>query len=345
VTEADRVMSDHDILATNVLPAFEASLCFGASEEELANQLGWRRDALEVPDATVDGPSTYRHMELMHAKPRYEAFVLAAAQRHTLSSLGVVGLACKSAPTVGEALALHHRYQTITNRTATYGALVEDDRLVFREERPSQAFGSLLISEYTMLVTLHLLRTAAAQPPRVLEMSTRRPSLEASERVAYEHFLTAPILCGAPSAQLVFDASFLNTPMRSADPEMERYFQEILRQSLVIRPSEPGVVRDVRVAIQARLIHGTPTNSSVARELGIGHRTLQRRLSTHGVTFARLLDTTRKALVDGFLRRPELSLTEITYLLGYSEQASFYRAFRRWYQSTPANYRLRYTRT
>lgn len=46
-------------------------------------------------------------MAWMAGKPRYAEFVLDAAQRHTLSSLGVVGLACKSAATVGEALALH----------------------------------------------------------------------------------------------------------------------------------------------------------------------------------------------------------------------------------------------
>ncbi len=93
MSAAANPLSDGDIEATNVRPAFEASLAFGATEAELASALGWRRDALSQPDARVSGASTYAHMEMMFARPRFAEFVLAAVRAHDVSSLGVVGLA------------------------------------------------------------------------------------------------------------------------------------------------------------------------------------------------------------------------------------------------------------
>ena len=99
------------------------------------------------------------------------------------------------------------------------------------------------------------------------------------------------------------------------------------------------MVRDVRLAIRERLLQGTPTVGAVARALGVGARTLQRRLAEHALSFADLLDDTRREAAEGYLRTSSLTLAEIAYMLGYEEQASFFRAFRRWHDTTPDAFR------
>lgn len=88
------------------------------------------------------------------------------------------------------------------------------------------------------------------------------------------------------------------------------------------------------------MIQGAPTAEQVARALGLSRRSLQRRLAEQGPTFAELLESTRRTLARGYLGDPALSLAEIAFLLGYREQSSFFRAFKRWYGQTPAGYRL-----
>lgn len=339
------MLSDHDIDASNVLPAYEASLQFGATEQEIEREVGWRRDAL-VPDATVSGDSTYRHMELMAGKPQFHEFVLASVALHNASSLGVVGLACRSCATMQEAFVCHQRFQRLTNRTAAYEADISEGRITLTERRFGEVRpGSLLISDYTMLVALHLLRLTSAVPPEVHLMRSRRATMNDEERTAYEAFIGAPIALGSATAQLVLDASLLAAPVATADDELSAYFQSILRRTpSSVRPDESTppentIVNAVAEAIRSSLIHGTPTASSIARAMGMGHRTLQRRLADAGQTFAELLESTRCALAEEYLRNPELSPTEVAYLLGYSEQASFYRAFKRWRDQTPAAYR------
>ena len=99
----------------------------------------------------------------------------------------------------------------------------------------------------------------------------------------------------------------------------------------------PGRVRRV---VADTLCDGVPTLSAVASEMGLGPRTLQRRLSESGQSFQAIVDMTRKELALRLLRETELSLAEIAFLTGFSEQSGFTRAFKRWAGQTPRSYRL-----
>lgn len=68
-------------------------------------------------------------------------------------------------------------------------------------------------------------------------------------------------------------------------------------------------------------------------------RTLQRRLGEHGVVFNDLLDTMRFAVARSYLAQGDIAGTEVAYLLGFAEQSSFNRAFKRWSGQTPTEYR------
>ncbi|MCH9686562.1 MAG: AraC family transcriptional regulator [Deltaproteobacteria bacterium] len=329
------------IAVTNVRPAYEASLHFGATESELATSVGLTRACLDADGATVSGSATYAHMEAMFAKPAYPQFVVAAASLHTLPSLGVVGLACKTVATLEEALACHQRYQHLTNRTARYDSYTDEANFTFEEERFGPArLGSLLISDYTMLVAATLIQQCGAQMPPPHTMRSRRAQMDQAERSAFEAFTGATIELGARRAALVYDVNVLSAPVASADAELAEYFASLLERagSLTDR-SESETVAKTRVAIRDGLTTGAVTLQTVARRLGMGARTLQRRLSSEGLTFGEMLESTRRRLVHGYLTDPSLSLAEIAYLLGYREQASFFRAFRGWHEQTPTQYR------
>ena len=79
----------------------------------------------------------------------------------------------------------------------------------------------------------------------------------------------------------------------------------------------------------------------VAHELGMSVRTLARRLGDLGVSFAQILDELRHDLALRYLRDPNLSLSQIAFLLGYSELSAFSHAFRRWTRTTPGAWRTR----
>lgn len=100
-------------------------------------------------------------------------------------------------------------------------------------------------------------------------------------------------------------------------------------------------LRDTRVAIRRALPGGALTIDSLAVELGISRRTLQRRLSALGSSFKQILQDVRQEQSRRYLDDPRLSVTEIALLLGYSDQASFSNAFKAWCGCAPTEYRQR----
>jgi AraC-like DNA-binding protein len=333
-------MEPDTIAVTNVRPAFEASLRFGATESEIERACGLTRAALLDDDATVSGDATYAHFELMFGKPSFAQFLVAAAAAHTLSSLGVVGLACKTFATLGEALACHARFGHLTNRTASYRTTIDGDHLVLREARTgAPRLGSLLVSDYAMLIATGLLRDAAPEHARVLALHSRRAQLADDERAVLEAYVGAPIHTGATHAELWLAPELLAVRLPSADPELARYFTAVLERAAGFGAHEDPLLVRLRLAIRDALVHGTPEATAIARALGLGARTLQRRLAALGTSWSDVLDGTRRTLAEGYLRDPSLGLAEIAWLLGYDESTSFFRATRRWFGRTPGELR------
>lgn len=94
----------------------------------------------------------------------------------------------------------------------------------------------------------------------------------------------------------------------------------------------------VRWHLRRALTAGRPELRSIARAMAISERSLQRHLKDEGHSFKSLLSEIRHQLACQYLREPNLDISEIAYLLGYEGQGSFYRAFQKWENRTPAEW-------
>jgi AraC-like DNA-binding protein len=95
----------------------------------------------------------------------------------------------------------------------------------------------------------------------------------------------------------------------------------------------------VRAIVVSRLGHGVPEIRTVARQLAMAPRTLQRRLSAEGVSYHEVVDLARRETAERLLADATLAVGEIGFLLGFSEPSAFHRAFKRWHDVTPQEYR------
>lgn len=92
--------------------------------------------------------------------------------------------------------------------------------------------------------------------------------------------------------------------------------------------------------VQAMLPYGCPDIALVAAASGLSVRTLQRHLTKAGLTYSKLVDRVRFNRAVALLQQPDAKLIEIASELGYTDQANFSRAFRRWAGVSPHEYRL-----
>ncbi|HDY5553574.1 TPA: helix-turn-helix transcriptional regulator, partial [Pseudomonas aeruginosa] len=93
----------------------------------------------------------------------------------------------------------------------------------------------------------------------------------------------------------------------------------------------------------AEILHGlaeNPTQEAVALRLHLTSRTLHRALQREGWSFTALVEEHRRLLAQDLLLQADLSIGQIADRLGFDEQSSFIRAFRRWHGTTPGTYRV-----
>ena len=82
-----------------------------------------------------------------------------------------------------------------------------------------------------------------------------------------------------------------------------------------------------------------PTILEIAHLFGVSETDFQNRLRAHKLSFKTLLRAAKEELSLHYLRNPNIPLTEISMLLGYSELSAFSRAFRSWTGVSPQKYR------
>ena len=100
-----------------------------------------------------------------------------------------------------------------------------------------------------------------------------------------------------------------------------------------------SIVMLVKSTLVEMLPTGQVTEELVANALNMSLRTLQRKLSEEGTTFGAIYQSLRQEMAQQYIHDSQMSMTEIAYLLGFSEQSNFTRAFRRWYGISPSDAR------
>ena len=116
---------------------------------------------------------------------------------------------------------------------------------------------------------------------------------------------------------------------------MWEFFEPELRRRLSETAAGTSHEERVRASLLELLPAGAGSMGAVARDLAMSTRTLQRRLSAEGTTFRRVLNATRRSLALHYVSESDLSAGEISFLLGYEDARSFYRAFHAWTDQTP----------
>lgn len=154
----------------------------------------------------------------------------------------------------------------------------------------------------------------------------------------YSKVMGCPVHFDQQEASLVFATSILATPSTHAEPDLLRLHEKLASKQLE-RLSRQDVVGDVRQIIAEMLELGQPSLESVAARLDMNERVLRARLTEAGTSFNQVLADYRCVLAKRLLARTDESIADVVYLTGFSEPSTFYRAFKRWTELTPIEYR------
>jgi AraC-like DNA-binding protein len=282
-----------------------------------------RSDGGEERVDTASAAAIWSVVEEQSADPVFGISMLRTVDYLDFEDLGV---ALVASGTAEAALTRIVRYHGLLTDSVTIALDVGQRVLELRIDHPATHWRA---SEFSAALVLRVLRARfdpSARPTDVHLGFDNPAGLD-----IYRRYFRCPVVSGTPVTRLLLDRAVLaRVGMREPIGIAER-FEQVLRKRVDELSSQQSVSHATRVALGEMLGEDTPTLDRVAASLHLSGRTLQRRLSAEGSSFATLLDEARRERASVWLREGHLSRTEIAYLLGFSHPSSFSRAVRRWF--------------
>jgi AraC-like DNA-binding protein len=324
-----------DVAAPLVASLAQFMAAQGLPAERLLGEVGIDPAALRDPDGRLPVDQYASLMAAAVAASGDPAFGLRFGQAARPKRWGVLGYISATCRNLGEAIRVQNRYQLLVAGLGDIHFTLYPDhaRLEWRTESPAPR--ALADEEVAGWVAFARDVTGLDESPRSVHFAYPVPA----ERAAYDAFFGVPVRFGESWNGLTVHLHHLALPLRSADPTRHADWQRHAEYAMS-RLGAPGTPLAALAAfLDQALPEHEPTLDAAAAALGLSPRTLQRRLSEAGRTYTGFIDALRRERALQWVAVPERSLTEIAFLLGFSEQSAFHRAFKRWTGMAPSHYR------
>jgi AraC-like DNA-binding protein len=308
--------------------------------------LDWERIARAAgldPDRQYDSTD---HVPLKCVMALYEAcgletgddaFGIKEGYAAPIGAATVFDYVALAAPTMGQALKNWVRFQSIPANSIPIG-YIEEDRYAFLCWEISDSFGPRAqfldmifgfaanrIQFIAQDKQIHFKADFSHKMPRNIE--------------AFNRILGSDIRFNQPCDRLGVPLDCLSIVPPSSEPHLLQIVEQSALRELQEREERADRLFIITNQISDALKRGDASLGAVAQELGMSRRSLQRALESSGTTYRQLVDHVRKALAQRYLVDSDLQLSEIAYLLGYSELSAFSRAAKAWFGMSANAYR------
>lgn len=315
----------------------------GADCAALLGAAGIRAKVLDEPESTLPMARVITLLNGSAERLAAPDFGLQLAQLQDIDVLGAVALVARNCATLGEALAAIAR--NMSYHSPGLKLALEEDPLHTGMMRlrlaldPGAALPLRQAMELSMGVALRFLTSVTGQSGAGWQVGFRHDSpLSAAE---YGQHWRA-------SVRLEQDADTLSLPARLLATSISPYgtaLQAAAERHVgnLIRRNPLDLSQQVEALVDRQLATGGGTLVQVARQMGLHERTLQRRLKEQAVYFEDIVDGLRRSRAEQYLAQSTIPLAEVSSMLGYTEQSSFIRCCKRWFDTTPQVFRNLYS--
>lgn len=321
---------------SSVLPAVARH--YGLDAEALLATAGITGEQLQAADALIPFDRVamvFLQALQMTGDPALGLVIGSLVQPRSYQVLGYAVLSCE---TLGEAIDRLIRYEKLVGKLGETRMIELSDRCRLVWNAPISGPWSRFLNDAAISGWITLAR----------QLVTEAPAFEVffehacdTDRSRYETMLGAPVHFNAAFSGVEFGREVLQVRMSGADSGLRGMMDKQAAALLQDFDSRVNLVSEVRSVLVRILPDGEPAMERVAHQLSMSERVLQTRLREVGMTFTAVIEDVRRSLAKLYLQQTTANLVDIAFLLGFSEQSAFSRAFRRWEGESPQHWRKR----
>lgn len=279
-------------------------------------------------------------MERACALTKDEQLALKLAQLLTPKHWGVFAYAAMTCKTLADVVVLLERYERLIDDMNDSTIVLEGGQAKLqwlpKIQTPSPAFMQMSTASWVIFARRYTERNDLIADA---DFTFSQPG-NCNE---YERLFGGNVRFNQPVTQILFPLSYLQLPIAYHDPDSHRVLLSQIKSSIHQADKEQDLHTQLRDTIITNLHKERVTLEYIADQLKMPARALQYQLEQNGTTFRKLLDQIRLEMAQLLLEDADMTLVDIAFLLGYSEQSPFTKAFKRWTGETPGEYRKRNT--
>jgi AraC-like DNA-binding protein len=265
------------------------------------------------------------------------AFGLRAARCWHPSNLGALGHAWLASSTLRTGLQRLERYSRILGEKAQLKITDTRDglRLGYDHRRRDPVLRAIG-TDFVLSLVLDMCRMnyGASLRPVEVRLARGRPA----DTEPYRHFYGCPIHFEANEDSFLLTPRVADEPLPTANRQLAGTLDSILTAQLAALDKN-NIPARCKSNLLDELTSGELSEEEMAKQLHMSRRTLQRKLAESNTTYQKLVDDTRRDLALRYMEDPRNTITDVTFLLGFSGQSAFSRAFKRWTGMSPTTYR------
>jgi AraC-like DNA-binding protein len=309
----------------------------GIDADEFVREGGHAPEVFRDPAARLPSSAVDVAARAAAARISDPAFALRAARCWHPSDLGALGYAWLASSTLRTALQRLEHYGRILGEKARFRLETTDRglRLVF-EHRRKDALVAALGTDYALSLVMDMCRMNFGASLRPLEVTLTRE--RPADPAPWENFFGVRVRFGEARNSLLLARRDAEAVLPVSNRQIAGTLDGILAKQLA-ELDRSNVAARCKAAVLERMASGESVDVDIAKALHMSRRTLQRKLAEADLTYQQLVDDTRRDLALRYIEDSGKSVTEITFLLGFSGQSAFTRAFRRWTGTSPTDYR------
>jgi AraC-like DNA-binding protein len=261
-------------------------------------------------------------------------FGLQAVEEWRATDFHALGYAFLASRTLRTGLGRIVRYNAIVDSIVCFELTAAEGRVMFAYRVEDPRIPDTAALEDARLGTVFgMCREVYGPELELVEVFITHP--EPPCKADYYGLFRCPVHFNASVSQLVFDAAVMEVRLPASNKELAQANDAVLA-AYVGELSTGDIESRVKGAVLDHLPSGAPSAETIAKSLHLSPRTLQRRLAVAGTSYSQVLEDVRRTLAEQYVADSSRSLSEITYLLGFSELSAFSRAFRRWTGQAPS---------
>lgn len=264
------------------------------------------------------------------------AFGLRAAEYIHPSHLGALGHAWLASSTLRTAILRAQRYSRMYNEQLVMDVQELPDRLNISYRLKTAQPRPHVVGDAHPAILLKLCRINFGLELQPVEVELQRP--DPVDPSPWLDYFGPNVYFDGHENRLSISTRDADTPLTGSNEELVALNEEVIRRYL-LKLDRNSILNRARYGILEHLPSGRITEEELAGWLNISKRTLHRKLREDGETFRSLVQQVRRGLAEHYIGNENYSITEIAFLLGFSDASAFSRAFREWFGLSPSEKR------